>query len=204
MDKIWINKKKGEDKLIAIGNNCIYKVNPKADRVEQYTNDLKNGTVSDDVLSIPYSYIKNIQYQEGKQYIQVFFGQESEEYIRIKDDNKRNEIFKYFKDNIPGTAYQFEEYSAFKSGKKPMIAVILTSLLFAWTLYLSIQIELGYQYELVGGSGHSITGLVLALANLGVLKVVLIFGSLLGIGLSSMIRKMRNRPSVHDIVILRG
>ncbi len=202
MDKIWINKEKGDDTIIAIGNKTIYKANPKLNKITDYVSELENDTIPKDVLSIPFSYIENIQYQEGKRYVQVFFGHDSEEHIRINDLKKKLEIFKYFKENIPSTTYSFERYSAFKSGKKPMIAMFITSLLFAWTLYLAIQIEIGYQYELVG-SGRSLTGIVLVLANLGIFKVILIFGSLLGIGLFSMIRKMRNRPSVHDLTFVR-
>jgi len=202
MVKTWINREKGEDKIIAMGNEMIYKANPKADKVLDYIKDLENDVIPIDVFCIPFSYIKNIQYHEGQKYLQIFFGHESEEHFRISDSNKRLELFNYFKEHISNTAYRFEKFSASKSAKKPMIAVGIVSILFAWTLYLAIQIEMGSQYVVVG-SKSSITGLVLGLANLGILEVILIFGSLVGIGLYSMIRKMRNPPPVHDLAFIR-
>ncbi|MDX1903316.1 MAG: hypothetical protein SFU27_04085 [Thermonemataceae bacterium] len=201
MNKIWINKEKGEDKIIAIDSDKLFKINPETEKIFQYVSDIENNIISKDVLSIPFSYIKTIQYQEGKNYIQVFFGQESEEHLRVNDVLKLRAIFQYFKENIPKIEYRFEKYSAIKSARKPLRAVIVTSLLFIWTLYYAMQI--GYKYELIG-SGKSITGIVFALAHLGIVNVSLIFCTLIGVGLFSMIKKMRNRPLVHKLYILRN
>ena len=116
--------------------------------------------------------------------------------------NKLVEIFKYLKENIPNTIYNHEQYSAFNAGKKPLIAVAVVFILFIWTMYLVIQIQMGYEYELVG-SGISISGIVLGLASLGMVNVILIFSTLLGLGLYSMIRKMKNRLTVHEICFCR-
>lgn len=202
MNKTWISREKGDDKLIGIANEVIYKVNPKMDEISDYAERIKQNKISQDILSIPFSYIKSIQHQEGKKYIQVFFGHESEEHLRIKDTTKRFEVFKHFKENIPSIAYEREEYSALKAGRKPLIALIILSLLFAWTLYLAIQISMGYDYEIVGNR-DSIIGLVLGIAYLGIMKVILIFGSLITLGLWSMIRKMKNRPIVHALNMIR-
>ena len=199
MNKTWVNTGKEEDRIIGFGNDMIYKANPIEELITDYADKIEENELTDDVLRVPFSYIKSIQYQEGKNYIQIFFGQDSEEHLRITDNTKRLEILAHFKQNIPNVDCNFEKYSALKSGKKPLIVV---SLLFAWTLYLAIQIELGYDYELIG-HGNSITGVVLGLAYLGVFKVILLFGSFITIAIWSMIKKMRNRPEVHELVIVR-
>jgi len=203
MDKIWINNEDREDRIIAIGNKTIYKLNPKSYNISQNVTDLENDNIPKEALSIPFSYIRKIQYKEGTKYIRILFGKESQENFRINDIQKRFEIFKYFKENIPKTKYEFEKYHPFKAAKKPIIAVSITLLLFLWTLYLAGEIEKGYEYEIVGGSGASITGIVLGLANLGIVNIILIFGSLLTIGIIAIIRKMNKRPSVHNLIFVR-
>ena len=202
MNKIWVNKEKGNDTIIAIDNEKIFKVNPKLEKLDTYVKNIEKDIVSDDVLCIPFTYIKAIQLRENKKYIQVFFGGESEEHIRIIDHHKRKEIFEYFKENIPKTNYQFVKYSPLKSAKKPLVAMTILSLLFVWTLYLAIQIQIGYEYELIG-NGRSITAIVLGLAQLGIFKVILIFGSFLTIAFFSVLHKLRNRPEIHEIGFLR-
>lgn len=202
MNRIWRNTEKGDDKIIAIGNNMIYKANPKEDKVDAYFEKIQENNIPNDVLGIPFSYIKSIHYIEGKDYIQVFFGQESEEHLRIKDTNKRNEILKCFKETIPQSNYRLERYSAFKAAKKPLIAIFILLLLFAWPLYIAIQIAFGYEYELIG-NGRSVSAIILILANLGVTRVVLIFGSLIGVGVLSTIKKIKNKPVLHEIYIAR-
>lgn len=202
MNKTWTTKKKGEDKIIGLGNDMIFKANPKKEELFKYTNDIEKNIISDAVLRIPYSYLKTIRLQEGKKYIQVFFGKDSEEHLRIKNKSRRKEIFNYFKENIPRTAYSFEKYSALKAGKKPIIAIALVSVLFILILYFAIQIENGVENKLEG-SGLSLIGFFYAFASIGTTKVVTIFGSLFTIALLSMINKMKNRPEVHEITIVR-
>jgi len=198
MNKIWINKEKGSDKIIALGSDRIFKISPKDESIFQYANDIENEIIAKSVFAIPFTHIRTIHLQEGRKYIQVFFGKESEEHFRVNDVNKLVEIFKYLKENIPRTTYNYEQYSALKAGKKPLIAVTVVFILFVWAMNWAIKIQMGYEYELVG-NGVSISGIVLGLASLGVVNVILIFSTLLGIGLYSMIRKMKNRPTVHEI-----
>ena len=202
MNKTWINAEKGDDKIIALSNNKILKANPNEHRIHQYEIDIKNDIISNDVLGIPFSYIKSIQLQENKKYIQVFFGQGSEEYFRINDDSKRKEIFDYFKNNIPLTAYRIEKYSNSKTAKKPLIAGIIIFALFLWTVYVAAEIETGSQYEVIGDQ-RSIASIVLVIAQLGVIKVTLIFGSLLVIAVYSYICKIKNKANIHIINIIR-
>lgn len=209
-NKIWIKDVKGEDKLIAIGNDFLYKINPKDDKIADFKFDIGNNIISNEVLSIPFSYIKLIKLQEGNNYIQIFFGSSkdgNEEHLTVFDVKKKQEIFDYLKDKIPNSEYSFEKPSAFQNAYKPMIAVTVVLVMFLWTLHLAIQIENGYEYEFVSldGShtkrGGPIISLILGIAYFGVTKVLAIFLPLLSIGVYKIIKKIRNIPSNHLITI---
>jgi hypothetical protein len=198
MNKTWINSDKKDDKIISISEDCIIKANPSSEALFQYKLDIENNKIPKDVFSLSFSMIDSIKLYKGKNYIQVFFGTGSEEYLNIIDEAKRKEIFEYLRNHMPNANYRYEEYTAIKSAKKPMIALATTTLVFIWTLYYAIQIDAGNEY-LLKGSGKSIVGIVFILANLGTINVILIFGALLGIGLFSMIRKLKNKPDLNEI-----
>jgi hypothetical protein len=98
--------------------------------------------------------IDSIKLYKDKNYIQVFFGTGSEEYLNVLDEAKRKEIFEYLRNHLPNANYRYEEYTAFKTVKKPLIALATTTLVFIWTLYYAIQIDAGNEY-LLKGSGKS-------------------------------------------------
>jgi hypothetical protein len=200
LNKIWINEESGDDKIIAIANDKMIKANPDHFKMKDCINDFENNIIPADTFAIPFSYIKVIRLQESEKYIQVFFGKESEEYFTIKDDNKRIEVFNYLKEIFPGASCHTETYSPQKAAKKPTIAFVILIVLLTWTLYYVAQIDSGAQYEIVG-SKPGMAGIMLAIASLGLIKVLLIFGSLIGIAVFSMIKKMKNLPVVHDIII---
>jgi hypothetical protein len=199
MTKIWTSYE-GGDKIIAYIDGKIYKANPKDEELENIVADMKmNDFSSKKLFGISPAYLKEVRLQEGKEYIQVFFGKESEEHLQIKDPVRREEIFNYFKDNIPDTVYQVDRYSKMKAGKKPMAALIVVGVLLLWALFYSVQIDAGAQFELVGGR---ITGLILGIASMGTPKTLMVFGSLMGIAAISMIAKMRNPPVMHRIAVV--
>ena len=151
-------------------------------------------------MGIPLDYIKEIRFQEEKKYIEVFFGGSSYEHFKISDENKKIEIFEYFSSLFPNATISKEKHSKLKAGKKPLSAVLVLSLIFTWSLYISLNIEAGYGYELTGSPG-SMAGVVLALASLGVFKLTLIFLSLISIALISFIVKTRTPTTLRRIVI---
>lgn len=163
MTKTWINKEKGDDLILAIGNNKLYKSNPKEGKIDLFLNNIENDVSHIDILSIPFSYLRSIQLQKDKKYIQVNFGKESEEFFRVNDELKRVEIFKYLKENIPAISYEFDKYTIFKSIKKPLIALIVILLMFIWTMYYAIQLSAGTEYELIG-NGASLGSIAFAVA----------------------------------------
>jgi hypothetical protein len=72
--------------------------------------------------------------------------------------------------------------------------------LFIWAYYLANGMEQGHNYKVVG-SNHSLAGLVIIIASAGTKKVMLIFGSLLGMLLISFIKKTKKPKMVHTIIV---
>lgn len=200
---IWKSNLKGDDKIIAYFNNTIYKGNPKPEEIDSTIRELNSGNKpKTNLFGIPQSLLKEIHLEEGKEYIQVFFGDDSYELLRINDENKRLEIFDFFKQNIPKSTTYTEEYSKLKAGKKPLYAMVVIAILFSWSFYLATQIETGSQYEIIGDK-RSITSIILILASLGTTNLILLFGILFIIAILGFIQKTKRQKTVHKIVVIR-
>ena len=203
MTEVWTTTEKGNDKLIGFVNDIICKANPKTDtETERLAMDLKSGFFDRSKLwEIPTSYCKEIRLQEGKNYIELLWGKDGEEHLRITDEAKRNKIFGVIKINTQKSEFNIDKYSAIRAGKKPMIAFFVVLALFLWTLYYAIEAESGNVYYIGNGHYNSITGIVLGLASLGLAAVITIFSILLSVAIISFIMKTKNPPVIHRIVL---
>jgi hypothetical protein len=70
----------------------------------------------------------------------------------IKDENTKVEVFEFLKLDNPNFKYSSEIPSILKYGKAQFFALLFTTVIFIWTLYLAIQIQSGTEYEIVGGT----------------------------------------------------
>lgn len=200
---IWKSNIKGDDRIIAYYDKIIYKGNPRQEEMENIVRELNLGNKQiPSLFSVPQTLLKEVNFEEGKNYIEILFGSDSNEHLKINDLSRKQEIFNSLKDKIPNSKYEVENYSKFKAGKKPLIAMLFITIIFSWTLYIASQIENGNQYEIVG-SGRSIAAIVLAMASLGISNVILIFGSLLILALLGFIFKIKKPKVVHRIIIVR-
>lgn len=197
MNKVWFNDNKGDDKLIGISSEMLFKANPKNDKLGLIELNLKQNILDKEVFSIPFNYITSIQLQERKKYIQVFFQAASEEHFVISDDDQRMKIFNSFKNDIPNTSYEIEYYSAWKSANKSIIAFVVGFIFYCWTLFYSIQLDAGtlHSTTLYG----SLSRIVFGLANLGTFNVSLIFVTLLSLAAFQIIKRVKNKPIVHHL-----
>jgi hypothetical protein len=195
--KVWTNSLKGEDKIIAHLDDMIYKCNPKAAEVDTVAWGLEKGVAPDDnMFNIPIHYINEIRWEEGKQYIQVFF-RGSEEHLTIYDDAKRREIFDYFKTILPAFSSNTEHQTAIQAGKKTLIAMGVIGVLLVVSLYYSTMIESGAEYKIMGRAG--LWAFIVGIASMGTKKVILIYGSLLAIAGISFARKAKQPRVIHKI-----
>jgi hypothetical protein len=200
---IWRSENKGDDKIIAYVNETIYKCNPKESEIENTFYNLKsNVPPANNFTSIPLSYLKEIHLEENRNYIEILFGKDSSEQLIVNDSVVKNEIFEFFKTNIPRTKFSIEKYSKLRAGKKPVIAMLVVLAICAWTLYISNGIERGNEYEVVGNQ-RSVANIILMLASLGTINVLLIFGSLFGMALTSFILKTKKPKVVQKIIVQR-
>ncbi|HMJ46464.1 MAG TPA: hypothetical protein VK498_04000 [Ferruginibacter sp.] len=203
--KIWRGNEKTDDKIIALVNSTIYKGNPKNNEIDHCIDELKSGlTPTRNFIGIPFHYIKEIRLQEGKTYIEITFGQDSEEHLRINEYLLREEIFKYFKQTIPNTTFSVENYSKLKAGKKPLIAMSVLFVLFLWTLYYAVGYDGGYEYEIKNGHYGTLTGIILSIASFGVKKTSFVFITLFSIAFFAFIKKAKNPPTKNYLKINRS
>ena len=197
--KIWTSTNKKDDKIIACIDQIIYKGNPKVENIDYYIRDIKDGKIpTKNFMGIPFSYIKEINYEDNKGYIKVLFNSGSDVFFRITDLDRKREIFEFLKNTVPNSYFEIEKYSKLKAGKEPIIAMVVFFLLFSWTLRTSINMSEGYLYEI--STRRSITNIVIALASLGTLNIFLIFGGLIAISFLVYLKKTQKLPTVNRLI----
>jgi hypothetical protein len=199
MRKYWKIRDSKSNKLIFIKDKSLYKGNPKHDELNSLNSESSNLTFLENLFCIPYSYIKKIENQKGKNQIKIYYGNDSEDELIIKDKNTKAEIFESLKEDNPNFQYSSELPSVIKYGKGQFFALLFTTGIFIWTLYLAIQIQSGIEYEIVGGQ-PGLTGIILGLANFGIMKIVLGYTILLSIILFALFRRMKSRTETEFLI----
>lgn len=194
MHKFWELRDSKANKLILIKDKTIYKGNPKRGELNKLRSEFGNLGFLDHLFSIPYSYIKRIENQKGKNEIKIFYGKKSEEELIVNDENIKKDIFEFLKKDIPDFQNSSELPSIFKYAKPQFYALLFTSLLFIWTLHYATEIEKGIEYELVGKPG--LGALVFGVANFGVFKVTAGYIVLLCIIIYVLVKKLKSRSKV--------
>ncbi|SFW74199.1 hypothetical protein SAMN02927921_03869 [Sinomicrobium oceani] len=195
MQKFWKISDSKSNKLIYIKDKTIYKGNPKQEDSNQLDFQSSDLTFLKSLFSIPYSYIKRIENQSEKNEIKIFFGNDSEEELIVKDKNVKQEIFEFLKSDLPNFNYIFKLPSVFNYGKSQFFAILFITGIFLWSLYLAIQIENGIEYEIIG-SGRSLSAIILLLANLGVVKNCIGYVIILSVIIYTLVKKLKSRSTM--------
>lgn len=196
MHKIWKLRDSKTNKLIVIKDKSIYKGNINENDFNRIDSEITDFSFLKELFSIPYSYIKTVENQNGKNHIKIFFGNDSEEELFFNDDNLKNEVFEFIKNDNPNFKFKSELPSVIKYAKAQLFALLFLTGIFIWSLYLAIQIESGVEYELVGGGRPGIMGIILVIANFGVLKIVIGFLILLTIAIFALVKKLNSRSEI--------
>lgn len=192
IQKFWISKERGTDSIILVSNNIIYKGNKSPGQIDESISQIYSGKIPNDLFSLPYNYINKIQLQEGKKYILITFSKDSTEQFRVEDDNTRNEIFEYFKNNIEGAQYEYVEYSWIKTIRKPLIALVVLSILCIWAYFVADMIETRQNV------GTQLV-IIIFLAGLGTNNLVLLYSAIFAICAVSIALKLKNPPKIHEL-----
>ncbi len=197
MNKAWKFSESKSDKLILIKNQTIYKGNLEREKINRFSLDTEtssNNEIEKELFSIPYQYIKKIINQKGIKHIKIFFGNDSEEELNIKNEKTKNEIFDFLKNDIKDLKYKSEVPGFFSYSKTQFFAILILTGIFVWSMYYAIEIDKGTVFELRGGSrGPGIGGLVFILANFGKTKLILGYFVFMGLSLLSLFRKLKSR-----------
>nr|WP_315151218.1 hypothetical protein [uncultured Flavobacterium sp.] len=193
MYKIWKLKESKSNKLILIKDKVIYKGNPKDNDLNRINSESSDLTFLKDLFSIPYSYIRRIENQNGKKSIKIFFGKDSEEELHIDNEKIKNELFEYIKIDNQNLKYSSQIPSDFEYAKGQFFALLSMTGIFFWSEILAFQIENGTRYELVGGGSPGITGIVLAIANLGSINILIGYVIILSIIIFSLTKKLKTK-----------
>lgn len=195
MPKFWKIPDSKSNNLILIKDKTVYKGNIKPNDLSRLNTQASHPSPLDNLFSIPYSYIRRIENQAGKNEIKIYFGNDSIEELIVKDKAIKQEIFDYLKSDLSDFKYATRMPSILNYGRPQFFALLLMTAIFIWSLYLAIQIENGVEYELIG-SGRSISAIVLMLANLGTAKNVMGFLIVLSIIFFSLKRRLKSRSEI--------
>lgn len=188
---IWTSTQKKDTKIVAVKDQVIYLFNPKETEIDNYVFDLNmNKIPQKNVMSIPFRYINVINLFEHKNKIEILFGRSTEEII-VSDPVKREEIFTYLMQNMPGIQYTVVSVSGLAAGKKPLIALFVVLGLFIWSYNIASNLEMGAEYNVVGSQG-SLANLILIIAGLGTKRLIVLFGCLLTIAGIALYKKIKN------------
>jgi len=197
MLKYWTSNLPKSDNLILIADSCIYKSYSKGKKLEHEISEIKKHNIPDNLIGTPYSYIKKIESQINHNKILIHYGSDSTEFLNVDNKSIKKEIFNFLKLNIPNTKHTTEYPSLYKYAKAEIFIILLISGMFLWSLYLSIEIENGSEYELVGRPG--LGAIALMIASLGTIKVLLSYISLLCLAIYSLLRKSKKRSEIETL-----
>ncbi len=135
-NKIWQNSDNSSDKIIAVYNDIIYNGNPKQEEIDNAILSLKSNEQSAVLFSIPISYVKSVEMNEKKNYIEIIFGKDSNQHLKVLNPEIKDEIFNYFKDNLPNAVYKLKKENSFKATAGLMVAFVF----YLWTLSVASDI----------------------------------------------------------------
>ncbi len=202
IQKKWLNKVEKEHNFVLFHEEKLYRLQIKKENWFTVQKELEQGQINEKFIGLPISYIHHIEFREKDSELRCFYGQDSEDTLRISDEKLRKEIFDFIKSNTEFLRYDVEEPSILSRIKKPLIALGVVSGIFLYVYSVIDGMNQGYEYEIVGGGrrGPGLGGIVLGLAQLGLVKNILLFGSLAGLAIFSISRKVKNNSLIHRLV----
>ena len=193
----WILKD-SRNKLVICTNDSLYFGSPKDLYSPKTSLQLNRGEIPKGLFSLPFNYIKEVKNQEGKSKLIIEYNKDSEEELSSKDLSIKDDIFNHLQQRLESFDYISKNPTIWAYSKTQIFAIILPLALFLWTLYLAIEIEKGAEYEIVGGRA-GIAGIVLGLAQFGILKVIIGYLPILLLGIFSFIKKIKNRSEIRSL-----
>ncbi len=198
IEKLWINKIDSGHNFVFYDGDTIYRKKAKGLKFDQIEKELSNGIINKNIVGVPIAYLKEVQFREHDPKIKLKYGRDSEEEIEIPDIEMRKDIFNFLKDNTPVASIDQSKPAVLRRIKKPLIALVLVLGIFLYVLSIVNGMQMGYQYETVGGK-PGLAGIILVLANLGYFKNILIFGTLAFIAIWRIVKNYKDDNEVYSL-----
>ena len=180
--------------LIVASDKKIYKGRLKKGQPQQQAQlGINKNIIPKSLFSIPYNYIKEIHYEIENPVVEIFLRRSASIDLKVHDQEKREEIFNYFKTQLRSTQYDYQEHSWFMAIKKPLIAFVFVNILLAWSYLVAGMIQNGEDL------GTQLV-IVLGVAGLGT-KIILYIFVIVNIILAFLFYlKIKNSPKKHVLI----
>lgn len=197
IEKIWINNDSKGHNIICFNEQIIYRAQIPDASINEVRLQLSRGKISDRLIGIPLGYLSKVKYRKDDSKIKLHYGKKSEDEIHVENTDLRKEIFDYIHYAERKNKLIVKKPSIWSRIKKPFIALAFLSAFFAYTYSIIDGINQGYQYEIVGAPGF--LSLALPLAELGLVKNILIFAPLAVIAIWRIVSNYNNDSDVYTL-----
>ncbi len=198
MIEYWLLKDT-KNKVVICSDDTVYFGSPKNLNINEFQDNINQGKVPNDLFGLPYSYIHEIKNQDGVPKLSITYNKNSEEEIYSKEVQVKNEIFHTLQEKMTSCVNETKRPSIWKYAKPQILGLLLPMALFLWTLFLAIEIENGFEYE-VGEGNKGLGGLILGIAHQGVKNVSFGYSLIFILGLTSFIKRIKSRSTIHYII----
>ncbi len=198
--KIWTNRKSNEDNFIVYDGKSLHRRRAKKEAFDKITKALNKEEIDKKFISVPINYIKHVEYRDDDPKIRIFYGQDSEEELKVSDQALRKDIFNYLKANTDVMEVKQEKPSVLSRIKKPLIALLVLLGIFIYVASIIDGLNSGYEYELRGGGRPGIGALVLGLAQFGLATNLMLFVPLGSIALFMIYKRSKDSSEIHYLV----
>ncbi|MBR8533934.1 hypothetical protein KDU71_00045 [Carboxylicivirga sediminis] len=199
LEKTWYNNTNRDHNFVVYNDHKIYRLKAKPENHHHINRELSVGSINQNFIALPISYIKRIEYRADNINLRIFYGKNSEDEIRISQPKLREDIFLYLKSKTKHAKFEVDTPGLLKRIRKPLIALCVVLGIFLYVMSVVNGMNAGYEYELSGGR-PGIGAIVLVMASLGAEANILIFSFLSLIAGIGIFVKGKDNSEIHRIV----
>lgn len=147
------------------------------------------GSADNKEFKIPTAYIRDVIIYEDTGKLLLLFNKDSSMEVLVESDQVKHEIIDYLKQRPKLKNYSFEEESLLTRIKKPLIAGVIMTALFAVSYFTALELERGAEVESLV--------IILGIAALGSDKLLFIYLPILAIVAASIYFKGKHVVRKH-------
>lgn len=194
LKNIWYSSNEGEEKIIVLHDNIIYKSRAKGIEYDEIKYELSQGRIDKRLIGMPLIYVKTVEFRDSVDHLKFNYNKDSIDTYTIKDNRRRKEVFDAIQMERNGK-YSVKTPNFFLRTKHPLIAlgVVLIAFFFVY-MFIELKKE-GTEFESAG-----IFAFLIYFAEFGLEKHIMGF-SFVSLFLSWRIWlvHLKNNEEVHTI-----